>query len=232
MLQNVCDDWYGNDFGIEKWWNLKISVHGGFENVFYNYQNLIKGEIEFDKTKGLVNQGLPLYGESLRSQRTPVFQQELFNGHIFIFIRGDETMLSNIKESIEKPKKVLSLGRSEDVVFIRNVMYIEPNDSKKVRGDLKLRYPTYIKNAKFPIKNRMYPVYSIPIKVIFRNNNTPVRSKAEITKETNRLVDFESVIYTGYEYSVVLKESSQIEVEIYSIMGGKKIFIIEQWGWL
>ncbi|PMP98069.1 MAG: type I-B CRISPR-associated protein Cas5 [Thermodesulfobacterium geofontis] len=175
MLQNACDDWYGNK-KLENWWNLKVSVHGGFESVFWNYQSLIKGELGLNSNgvwinrndgKLMGNMWLPLYGEGIVSQRTPVYQQELFNGHLYIFIRGDEQMIDCIKKSLERPKKVLSLGRSEDVIFIENVKELEP-EKKIVEKTIWLTFPTYIIDE-IKLKNKKYPVYSIPIKVVFKN---------------------------------------------------------------
>jgi len=231
MLQNAVGDWYGNEFGIENWWNLKVSVHGGFESVFWNYQSLIKGEVKFDKNMRLVNQNLPLYGEGLISQRSPVYQQELFNGHLYIFIKGEEKLIEKIKEAIEKPSKVLYLGRSEDVIFIRSVEGVAAKKIK-VEGDIKLKYPTYLLLKNFPIKNKKkYPVYSIPIKVIFENNGQNVKHKSEITKSTERKLEFETVIYTGYDYSIILTEAS-VGVEQYKIHDGEEIRIIAEWGWI
>ncbi|MEM3374260.1 MAG: CRISPR-associated protein Cas5, partial [Candidatus Woesearchaeota archaeon] len=47
MLQNACDDWYGHK-NLEEWKNLKVSIHGGCESIFWNYQQLIKGNIEIE----------------------------------------------------------------------------------------------------------------------------------------------------------------------------------------
>lgn len=240
MLQNAVGDWYGNEYGIEKWWNLKISVHGGFESIFWNYQNLIKGEIKFDENMRLINQNLPLYGDGLTSQRTPVYQQELFNGHLYIFIRGEEDLVKKIKEALVKPNKILYLGRSEDVVFIRSVKEVKGIEKKevKVEGDIKLTYPTYILQQDFLIKNKKYPVYSIPIKSIFKNKDKeqknqwqPVKHKAEITKATERETEFKPVIYIGYDYSIILDENNTINVEFYKI-DDKEIRIINPYSWL
>lgn len=228
MLQNAVGDWYGDECGIENWWNLKVSVHGGFENGFWNYQSLIKGEITIDKNMRLINQNLPLYGRGLTSQRTPVYQQELFNGHLYLFIRGEVNLIEKIKEALEKPKKVLSLGRSEDVIFIRNAKEIGTKKIIEVEGDIKLKYPTYILLQGFPIKNQKYPVYSIPTKIIFENNGQPVKHKAEITSSTERKPDFKPVIYTGYDYSILLKENSPpLCVEFF-----EDIRIVNPYGWL
>lgn len=249
MLQNACDDWYGNEFGIENWWNLKISIHGGFESVFWNYQSLIKGELGLSKNGLWINKHdnnpggniwLPLYGEGLTSQRVPVYQQELFNGHLFIFIRGEENLINKIYEALKFPKKVLYLGRSEDVIFIKNIKEIFPEEQIEVEGDIKLSYPTYIRlklkkdngTKEFPIKTKKYPVYSIPIKVLFKNNGISVKHKSEITKETERGVEFEPVIYTGYDYSIILKDGEKIDVEIFKINEEKEIRIISPYGWL
>jgi CRISPR-associated protein Cas5t len=240
MLQNAVGDWYGSEFGIDKWWNLKVSVHGGFESVFWNYQQLIKGEVKFDEYGRLINQDLPLYGEGLKSQRSPVYQQELFNGHLYIFIKGEESHIDIIKKAIEVPSKVLYLGRSEDVIFIRNVKEVQPAERISIGGDIKLTYPTYLlqkykdgnKERIFPIKNRKYPVYSIPTRIVFKNNGKNVRHKAEITKSTEREVQFEPVIYTGYDYSIILVENSSLDAEIYELSNNRKIKIISPFGWL
>jgi CRISPR-associated protein Cas5t len=233
MLQNACNDWYGNKNGIENWWELKVSIHGGFESIFWNYQNLIKGMTELT-SNGVKNQGLPLYGKGISSQRSPVSQQELFNGHLYVLIKGNDSVLKMIKSSIEHPNKILSLGRSEDIVFIK---YIEedvtPSKVEDVEGDLKLTYPTYIcyENENLPIANRKYPVYYIPIKVIFKNNKNNIKHKSEINKKTEREVDFKKVIYTGYDYSIIFEENKKIKVEFYDI-NKKKIRIISVGGWL
>lgn len=238
MLQNAIGDWYGNTHG-DSWWNLKVSVHGGFESVFWNYQRLIEGEIEIRRENGkirLYNDGLPLYNEGIESQRSPVYQQELFNGHLYIFIKSEnDELLDEIKNSLENPKKVLYLGRSEDIIFIKDVKEIKNDvDRIKVKESVKLTYPTYILAEGFPIKNKKYPVYFIPVKVIFENNGKRVKHKAEINKNTERKVEFKSVIYTRYNSTIILKKEEckeGIEVEIYRI-GNKEIMIFEKWGWI
>jgi len=230
MLQNACNDWYGNRYGVENWWNLKVSVHGGFESVFWNYQNLIKGDVELKNDGKLWNQELPLYGKGIKSQRTPVYQQELFNGHLYIFIKGEGNLIEKIKESLEHPPKVLSLGRSEDVVFIKEIKEITPQKTIDVEGDIKLKYPTYILEENLPISKMKYPVYFISLAVLFKRRGQYVKHKSEITKESERNVDFKRVIYTGYDYNLILKEGEKITCEFYEL-NGKKVTIIEG-GWL
>jgi len=231
MLQNACNDWYGNRYGVENWWNLKVSVHGGFESVFCNYQNLIKGDVEVKNDGKLWNQELPLYGKGIKSQRTPVYQQELFNGHLYIFIKGEGNLIEKIKEALEHPPKVLSLGRSEDVVFIKDVREITRRpETISVEGDIKLKYPAYILERKVPIAKLKYPVYSIPVRVIFKNQGIAVKHKSEITKETEREVEFQNVIYTGYDYTLLLKEGEKISCEFYEVDG--KIIRVVEGGWI
>jgi len=249
MLQNAVGDWYGNELGVENWWNLKISVHGGFESVFWNYQQLIKGELAFTTHGTWINRHdknpggkiwLPLYNEGLKSQRSPIYQQELFNGHLYIFIRGDENLLEEIKKNLQDLKKILYLGRSEDVVFIRKAEFIEPEEKDiPVDGDIKLKFPTYILKEfkkdddlirEFPIKQQKFPVYSIPTRVLFKNNGMPISHKAEITKNTERDVKFESVIYTGADYTILLKD--KVEIEKFEINNELKFNIIKDFGWL
>jgi CRISPR-associated protein Cas5t len=232
MLQNATNRYYD-----EKFWKLKVSVHGGFESVFWNYQQLIKGDIELMKEGNKIelwNQKRPLYGSGLKSQRTPVYQQELFNGWLYIFLRGESSLIEEIKTSLENPKKVLSLGRSEDVIYIRDVRDIEKKPPKPAKKDIWMTYPTYIMQSfdgkRFPIKNRRYPVYSIPMKVTFENEKGPVKNKAEITKKTERKPVFCTVIHS--EYNSIIRLSDKVDIEKIKISDKKVFKIPVEWGWL
>jgi len=230
MLQNANERYYDQEF-----WKLKVSVHGGFESVFWNYQQLIKGFPQLKRSKDgdiyIVNQELPLYNEGFKSQRTPVHQQELFNGHLYIFIRGNKKLLNEIKDALDLPRKILYLGRSEDIIFIKRVEFVKENniELKLAKKSLWLTYPTYIKHKNFPIKNKKYPIYSIPIKVLFRNNGVPIRNKAEISKNTERDSEFKEVIYTGFDYFIKLENPvSYEELKI----NGVSFRVISEFGWL
>jgi len=238
MLQNAAGRYYDTEFcGIE------VSIHGGFESVFWNYQQLIKGDVTLKRMENgitLWNQRMPLYSAGITSQRSPVYQQELFNGHLYIFLKGDKDLIDEIENALKNPQKILSLGRSEDVIFIKNI-YGETDfqyNKKDVNRYFRLLYPTYIKQKlkknndrekKFPIKNEKFPVYSITTEVIFSNNGTPVTNKAQISKGTERIPNFETVIYTGMDYIVVL--SNPIGVEYFKL-GDKTFKIPEEFGWI
>ncbi|MGC8578098.1 MAG: hypothetical protein ACP5M7_08935, partial [Thermoproteota archaeon] len=136
-----------------------------------------------------------------------------------------------MKECLEKPRKILYLGRSEDIIFIKVIRDIGIYKKEEVRGDIKLTFPTYIRIKGFPINMRKYPIYSIPTKIIFKNNGNPLKNKSEISESTEREVEFETVIYTGYEYSILLEVGKTLNVEVYKV-GDKEIKIIEDFGWL
>ncbi len=241
MLQNALNDWYGHERGVDKWWNLKVSVHGGFESYFWNYQQLIKGETELRKKGEILeiwnkpkDKYFPLYGP-LKSQRTPVYQQELFNGRLYIFLRGEDELLDDIEGALRVPKKILYLGRSEDIIYIRAVKQIEKDEIKKktAKRDIWMTCPTYImkkcNGKEFPIKNKRYPVYSIPVEVRFKNGNKDIKNKAEITRKTERVPKFCTVIHSSYGSMIRIHE----EVKVEKIKINEKIFKIpEEWGWL
>lgn len=233
MLQNATGRFYDHAF-----WDIKVSVHGGFESVFWNYQQLIKGDVTLKKLNGKItlwNQKLPLYSNGIKSQRTPVYQQELFNGHLYIFLKGKRDLIDEIELALSNPQKILYLGRSEDIIFIKNI-YNENNweyKNKKVSKYFRLIYPTYIKQhnngTNLPIKNEKFPVYSIATKVIFSNNGEPIKNKAQISQTTERKPDFETVIYTGIDYIVSL--NSEIMLEYFAL--DRKIFkISKEFGWI
>ncbi len=265
MLQNAINDWYGNS-NPEAWERIKVSIHGIFESVFWNYQSLIKGEISVSKEGILINKHgdnvtrdigtyLPLYGKGLISKRSPVFQQELFNGHLYLFLKGDGNFLEKIKESLENPQKILYLGRSEDVVFIRDVRIFDSVDEEEIIGDIRLFYPTYLKKyvinergekRELPILIEKYPVYNIPVKSVFvKNDGSRIKHKCEIIAQkekgenenakngVRRVVEFETVIYTGEDYLLLLKDHENLVVEILKLNDKNKEFrIIKDYGWL
>ena len=236
MLQNATERYYDENF-----WNLKVSIHGGFESFYWNYQNLIKGNIHLVKiNKSLLlwnqqrNQQGPLYYSPVKSPREPVFQQELFNGHIHLFIRGPSELLDKIKNALSRPKKVLTLGRSEDVIFIEEIVP-DIKAKKEISEEIWLTYPTYVKLRGLPIRKERFPVYSIPIEVRFLNNGIPIKNKAELSKSTERKTKFEKVLYTGTEYVIYLENGSVVErYEIRSGGGSKHLVfkILSNFGWL
>jgi len=236
MLQNALNDWYGHNRGVEEWWNLRVSVHGGFESVFWNYQQLIKATktgisiVRFGGKPALWNQNLPLYGFPMTSQRSPVLQQELFNGWLYILLRGDGDFLHEIKASLEKPEKVLSLGRSEDVVFLRRVEFV--NGKEKMAREIAIKYPTYVDVPVETLRKKEYPTYSIPIRVVFKNKGKPVKHKAEIGTETFRDVEFKSVVYVGAW--TFLKFEDKVKFEEYSFDGVRLKVVADKKasGWL
>lgn len=248
MLQNALDDWYGNEYG-DSWDELKVSIHGEFESFFFNYQNMIKGypfvkngilmvedkgegeDIDSER-KNKSKKDKRLYGEGKRAQRSPVPQGELFNGRLFLFLECREELIDALYNVLSQPKKVLSLGRSEDVIFIRQVSKVDKLKRVPIRGDIKIPYSTYIIEEGFPIENKKYPVFYIPLSVKFQNNGERIKYKYEIKKDlTERDVRFKPVIYTARDYSILLKEGNAIDVDYYKI-GDKEYPIVDKWGWL
>src|SRR3989338_563722 len=219
MLQNAVGDWYGNKYGIDNWWNLKISVHGGFESTFWNYSSMIKGDIFFKENGDLVNKQktkngvavLPLYGNSKTSQRTPVNMQELYNGHLWIFIRSDNfPAWPELKKALEEPRKVFSLGRSEDIIFVKSVQEVIANETKCIGKNLWLHYPTYFKWG-MPLKNKKFPVYSMASRVVFTNQGIPIKNKSELNSNTLREAKFDPLIYSGLDYAIYLKQAIMVD---------------------
>lgn len=238
MLQNVTGRYYDETF-----FDIKLNIQGGFESVFWNYQQLIKGSkegINLVNYKGkpkLWNQGFPLYGNGITSQRSPIFQQELFNGHIYIFMRGNGVLLEEIEQALLNPPVTPYLGRSEDIIFLRGIYTEEDIDSseKMAKKNIWLTNSSYLKlkneNENFPVKNEKFPVYSIPLKVLFKNGENSITNKAELNKYTKRVPEFETVMYTGLDQVIFLK--SPVKVGTYKIKGKNLTFKIpEEFGWL
>ncbi|AAB85576.1 unknown [Methanothermobacter thermautotrophicus str. Delta H] len=232
MLQNATGRYYDQDIS-----EISVSIHGLFESTFWNYQSFIVGDIALkyhhNKLK-LWNKGYPLYSVNKKSQRSPSYQQELFNGHYYIFLRGDDDIIEEVCDSLRKPTKPLSLGRSEDIIFIRGIHRDFEVIEREVKKNLWMTYPTYIKlsNGKthFPIRNERFPVYSIPERVIFRNGESIISNKAEIGESTERIPTFQTVIYTGMNQVIFLNDT--VRTEIYKLEDGSTFKIPADFGWL
>ena len=234
MLQNATGKYYCGEF-----WKLQVSIHGGFESVFWNYSCMIKGDVKLMNGKlmnKVMNKEFPLYGDAKTSQRTPINMQELYNGHLWIFIRADEGFpyWNKLKQALEAPSKVLCLGRTEDVIFIQKVQEISPEGEETIKKSLWTHYPTYLRSRdrhlrNIPLKNKKYPVYSIPIQVIFKNNGKPIESKTELTKKTERDTQFKTLIYAGLDSAFYL--DGQIEAEIFRV-DGNTFTIPVKYGWI
>lgn len=233
MLQNATGRYYDPSF-----WDIKVSVHGAFESYFWNYQQLIKQgknlkiELRLDDVGvRIYNQNRPLYYQkNFSSQRTPTYQQELFNGHYYLLLSGEEELIREIKEALFHPKKALYLGRSEDLIYLREVKELE---LQKIRNssEVFLAFPTYLR-ATLPLKKSSFPIYHLPVKSIFLNHSRKgrqlIRDKSEIRENTFRESQFEPAIYTGFNTHIQLE--SPTDVEIYSLEG-RKLYVLKEYGW-
>ena len=143
------------------------------------------------------------------------------------------------KEALERPQRVLYLGRSEDVIFTKKIYTQEDMEiDRKTANFIRLTYPTYIKRKiegkEFPIGKEKFPAYFVGTKVIFKNGGKPVQNKAEITKETVRGAEFEAVIYVGAGSVIPLKDPIE-NLAIFKVQKGSKKLVFripEEFGWL
>ncbi len=237
LFQRITNRYYDEDF-----WDLKISIHGGFESRFWNLQQLIgtsrigfirNQERAFIGIKSELQLGgddfLPLYGhmtkmlaKAYRSGMT--HQEELFNGHIYLFIKGREDLLEDIYTALKKPPTIIRLGRSEDIVFVREVLWIPDSDNvileeRRVKNTLMLSFPTYLRLVKIKDEDyvltddciRRFPTYMIPIRQSFYIvlGNRKKSSKPTLREEKIKIRDI-------YElFSAKFKERMrEVEFEI------------------
>lgn len=117
MLQNLTGEYYNSEYFSK----IKVAVFGAHESIFWNYSQMIKGTPQLGPERKLRggNDNLPLYGAIKKSQRTPVYQQEIYNLRLVLFFKCEkEELLQNIYEGFKTMRKVMHLGRSEDIFFL------------------------------------------------------------------------------------------------------------------
>lgn len=222
FLQNAVNDYYGNTFGVDKWYSLKVSVSGFAESSFMNYSQYLQHPTFYSTVSGLeykktfpVNPSIKRYS-NIDTEMRPIVQEELFNVQILIFLEGDSEMLEEIYNALINPKKILYLGRSEDVVFVKKVKIFDELEIIN-KNEVEFILPTYLKESfyekckkKYMINN--FPIYSIPVKNVFYNENRIVKHKSEISfKKTKRETVFERVIYLSFYAERIFKLEKEIE---------------------
>jgi len=266
FLQNITRRYFDESF-----WELKVSIHGGFESRFWNFQQLIGTKSLFFAQYGnrmylhadFDGRKSPLYGiqtrliaKAYRSGATR--QEELFNGHIFMFIRGDAELLEEIYNALRSPPQVLRLGRSEDVVFVRDLRWMPDSDAtaeiREVKQSIELIFPTYIRlSDKLRLKERSlrrFATFTIPVRQKFyilkttRKRakdylETPAQSLSELFsyrfEARRRDIDFETVIWTGFNAVLEFEEPTNVLfVRIKNRTTGDilRFRIVEDYGWL
>ena len=136
MLQNLIGDYYGV-LNRDAWKYLAIYTLGTFTAKFRTFTRYYKG-----KNFGLKKYGQKFYRTSnntmingpsvLSANPTTPLIEELFNLKLVLFMKGKQELLDEIVNCAGK--KVISLGRAEDLAFIRNIYSsdeLELSDSKE-----------------------------------------------------------------------------------------------------
>jgi len=196
---------------------LEVSICGKYESVFFHYSHFVKGRKIIYKDGGLwVEQERrskimiePLY----ISQRTPLYHSELFNVELKIFVKGGDSLLEELCNALNKPKKILTLGRSHDIAFVwAEFVAVE---EKTVRDLLKLEEFNFLLPKEWVEKLGIQRGISflMPKEVIYEVCGADLRS-CVITprKNISRKVVFTEVYYLE-KGRYVLKEGIEEKIE-------------------
>ncbi len=240
MLQNATGDYYDNAYN-----SLKISIHGTHQDIFWHYQRFIKGNTYLAGGNKLCGEdGKYLYNfNSKESQRSPKYQQEIFNLNLHLFIRGDE-LLEKIYKNLNNPRKILYLGRSEDVIFIRKVDFITKDSNKNITDKLFGNgfYLFDSKNEKvsgvLSYSNKL-PVYYCPTTLGFKvKGKNLVEEEKDINKrmgyifknkdKIERVPTFKSAYFV--DCSRRLEFNDEREFEVFKV-GSQEFVISTDFGW-
>jgi len=215
MLNNLLEK-----FELEK--DLKITISGTYKSCFYHYSSFIKGD-SIDFEKGFLNvtqkkSHLPLF----LSQRTPLYQQELKDVDITLFIKGDVDILNLIRERIEHPKKVLSLGRAHDIIFIKSIKIINESDIKKeeISDTIEIVGKNVLIPSRYFDENNLSLSKSLPFfmpsKIDYKTEKGEYLYSVFFTprKGVRRKSTFEKVYYLE-EGRHIIEEGKKVHIEFY-----------------
>lgn len=192
LIGYLIDEYYGED--IPK--RYDIAIMGKYASSFFHYTGMIKAkEINIDKNGQLVADGTPLYFKPKVSQRTPIYQTELFNVRLNLFFRGNKEDIEKLKIGLNS--KVFTIGRGSDIAAIRNM-----DETPKLRETryFDMEYGTYAPNNKLNElrQDSDLPVYYLSIQQAFLNQGKRIRSIHELGEKTEREVRFDKTYFLPF----------------------------------
>lgn len=119
FIQNMI----GNEIEIRAGYiPIDLSIQGTYDAIMRDYQWYIKG---------------------IKKEKYPIVLNILNNVDLTIHIKAEDILLNKIKDSLKDPPYYPYLGRAEDLVFIKDVKYV---DVKEEEIDYyEIQKPTYIK---------------------------------------------------------------------------------------
>ncbi|MEM3609779.1 MAG: CRISPR-associated protein Cas5 [Candidatus Anstonellales archaeon] len=182
MLQNLIQDPYGNKYG-ELWNSLQVYIVGRNISKFKHAVNLYKSD---KYTFELVISKLPYFAKKNASiyNETRGFDviEELFGVFLVLFLKGEESLLKEIKENTGK--RIVSLGRGDDVVFFQKPIELEETNFEKSKSKFAItdNYGFYIIISDDEIKrfSNVLPAVGAALSSKFKIKGRIVRSRTEI----------------------------------------------------
>jgi len=211
--------------------NLEFVICGKYGSVFNHYSSFIKGrEILFEPSGLMILQerrGKKIKEPLFISQRTPLYQQELQDVHLEIFVKSSEELINEILAKLQNLNKLLTLGRGSDIVFIRRMLMINKEKVKEVevKDKLMVRGTNILVPAKYfeKINFQRATMFWMAREIDYKDGNNYLYSIFSTDRTTaRRNVSFEKVYYLE-EGGHILKEGSKLRVEYYEEDGRLKL---------
>jgi CRISPR-associated protein Cas5t len=213
MLQNLL-----NDFNLQE--ELQFVISGKYEAAFYHYSSFIKGsEISFNENGLKITQdkSMPL----LLSQRTPFYQQEIHNMKTTFFIKGREEIIKKIEDKIKNIEKILSLGRSHDIAFIKKIVRVNSNNLKwkKLKDKMIIKGRNILVPCKYFDEKGILLLKALPFfmpsRIDYKIGKGYIYSIFSLNREEVRRKTIFEKIYYLEEGSYIIEEGKEIEVNYY-----------------
>ena len=124
---------------------IRLSIKGDYKSTFTHFVRKIKGNLYFDHLILNVTSRDKKPERLISSQRTPIFEQELYSLDLVLHVKADDNaLLEEIKNSFEKTKSIVSFGRAENVAFYKEEpKIIEVDEKPESSAQVTLSYNTY-----------------------------------------------------------------------------------------
>ncbi|MEM4367795.1 MAG: CRISPR-associated protein Cas5 [Candidatus Anstonellales archaeon] len=189
MLQNLIEDPYGINHEKE-WDDLEVYILGRNISKFRHAVNLYKADAY---TFDIIQKKFPVAMKSnpkyLNENKGFDSYEELFGVYLLILLRGNDKILDQIKQ--KAGRKVVSLGRAEDIVFFQKVSLISTSNLIETKSKFALidNYGFYVLARGIDLEkfSNTLPMVGAALSSKFKIDGRLVRSRQEILVNRNKV---------------------------------------------
>ncbi len=217
--------------------DVKIAVAGKYGSRGWEYTQMLKVEeampvpgdiwIVTDTGGGKKDRGF-LFNKEKRVRRTPVKRELLLDVHLYLFFKGEEKDMREVREAFERPKHSMYLGRADDILFVKDIKeYSYAGEEDPEEGIITLPKEDLYMYVRFTEELKDIPTYYIPERIEF-NTDVSVTGRGVIAL----LRPAQKVHYTTVYYVDAKTMNNVISSEALEVWkSGEEVIVLPEEVW-